>query len=113
MGLSQIPDSDDGEFTPEVLGTVSQELKDTLWTLLDTALLNGGFPINEGKAFTKRMTRILQSKLELDSLDLMPEIEPKIEDDEAPDFELGDMDGINLDDFDLDGDEFDEYIAPE
>jgi heat shock protein beta len=110
--LSQLPESDDGEFTPEVLGTVSQEVKDTLWTLLDTALLNGGFPINEGKAFTKRMTRILQSQLELDTLELMPEIEPKVEVD-PPEVELGDMDGLNLDDFadidiDADLDEFDE-----
>lgn len=108
--LSQLPESDDGEFTPDVLGTVSQELKDTLWTLLDTALLNGGFPINEGKAFTKRMTRILQSQLELDTLELMPEIEPKVEVD-PPEVELGDLEGLNLDDFadiDADLDEFDE-----
>jgi len=102
--LSQIPDGDGdaGEYTPEIMETVSQELKDTLWTLLDTALLNGGFPINEGKAFTKRMTRILKSQLGVEASDLLPEIEPKeVEEDVPPesDDDEFDLSDLNLDEF--------------
>jgi len=99
--LGEIPDD------PEKHADVSQETKDFLWSLLDTALLNGDFPINDAKAFSTRMTRMLKSQFGVESLDLLPEIEPKEEEDVAP--EPVDGDGINLDDFaseDLDFEDF-------
>ncbi len=63
---------------------LSQEMKDALWNLLDTALLNGGFPISENKAFSNRMLRAIKSQLGVDSLKLLPEIEVPFEEDEPP-----------------------------
>eukprot|EP00555_Chaetoceros_dichaeta_P003869 CAMPEP_0198249520 /NCGR_PEP_ID=MMETSP1447-20131203/1023_1 /TAXON_ID=420782 /ORGANISM="Chaetoceros dichaeta, Strain CCMP1751" /LENGTH=791 /DNA_ID=CAMNT_0043934179 /DNA_START=43 /DNA_END=2418 /DNA_ORIENTATION=+ len=82
---------------PEDDAEVSQEMKDFLWSLLDTALLNGGYTIYDAKAFSNRMTRMLKSQFDVDSLDLLPEIEPKEEEDVPP--VPMDGDGINLDDF--------------
>lgn len=53
----------------------SEETKDLAWLLHDTALLNSGFPVADAKAFSKRMYRTMSSGLNLDSLDLLPEIE--------------------------------------
>merc|ERR1740139_1064661 len=92
---------------PEDDAPVPQETKDFLWSLLDTALLNGGYPINDGKAFSTRMTRMLKAQFNVDSLDLLPEIEPKEEEDVPP--EPMDGDGINLDDFATDGVDFDDF----
>lgn len=78
----------------------SQEIRDALWTILDTALLNGGYPINEGKAFSYRMLRSIKSNLAIDSFDLLPEIDPKVEEDVPPEPEMGD--GINMEDFNMD-----------
>jgi len=103
--LEEIPeDSDDKD-------GVSQELKDFLWSLLDTALLNGGFTINDNKSFTTRMTRMLKEQFDLESLALSPEIDPpeESEEDVPPEPEGGEginMDGINLDDFDMDNLDF-------
>merc|ERR1719343_311029 len=73
--LSEIPfDVDD---FPEI----NQNLKDCLWNLLDSALLNGGYPISDNKDHTNRMIRTLKTSLSLDSLELEPEIAPKILDD--------------------------------
>jgi len=95
--LSETP-SDTDEFSE-----IDQNLKDSLWNLLDAALLNGGYPINDSKAYTNRMIRTLKTQLALDSLELEPEIEPKIEDEEPDKFDLGEHDGINIDDFGNDG----------
>ena len=85
-------DFDDDDSKPE------QTVRDALWTILDTALLNGGYPINEGKAFSYRMLRSIKSNLALDSFDLLPEIEPKVEEDVPPEVEGG---GINMEDFNM------------
>merc|ERR1712157_655884 len=100
--LEQLPEEDDFDAKD-----LPQDFRDSLWSLLDTALLNGGFPLNDGKAFTKRMIRTLKSQLAVDSLDLLPEIEPKVEEDVPPEPEL-DGDGINLDDFVADDLEFED-----
>merc|ERR1712165_612170 len=63
---------------------LSQSVKDSLWNLLDTALLNGGFPISEGKAFTNRMMRSIKSQLDVDSMQLLPEIDVPLEEDVPP-----------------------------
>jgi len=102
--LSQeIPKTDD--WKPKDL---SIELRDSLWTLFDTATLNGGYPLIESKAFTKRMARNLKMQLGLESLELLPEIDPQDVDDVPPIPDLETM-GMNMDDFaeDLDFDEFD------
>ena len=78
-----------------------QEIRDAFWTLLDTALLNGGYHINEGKAFTYRMLRSIKNNLGTESFDLLPEIDPKVEEDVPPEIDE-DAAGINLEDFDFD-----------
>jgi len=100
--LEQLPEEEDFDTKD-----LPQDFRDSLWSLLDTALLNGGFPLNDGKAFTNRMIRTLKSQLAVDSLDLLPEIEPKVEEDVPPEPEL-DGDGINLDDFVADDLEFED-----
>jgi len=78
-------------------------VRDILWNILDTALLAGGFPLAEGKAHTNRMIRSLQKQLDLESMALLPEIEPtpivEEKDDEADDAHEH-SEGINMDDFD-------------
>jgi len=63
---------------------LSQDVKDSLWNLLDTALLNGGFPISEGKAFTNRMMRSIKTLLDVESMKLLPEIDVPLEEDVPP-----------------------------
>ena len=94
---------------------VALETRDALWGLLDTALLNGGYHINEGKAFNHRMMRSIKRNLGTDSFDLLPEIDPKVEEDVPPEFDEDASGGINLEDLDklnMDGfnmDEMDEF----
>lgn len=90
--LSKVPEGEDER--PPI------EVRDSLWNLLDTGLLNGGYQINEGKAFTMRMMRSIKSNLGVESVELLPEIEPAEEEDEPPEAMGGD--GINMDDFDID-----------
>ena len=73
---------------------VALETRDALWGLLDTALLNGGYHINEGKGFNHRMMRSIKRNLGTDTFDLLPEIDPKVEEDVPPE-----ASGINLEDF--------------
>merc|ERR1712130_798643 len=84
---------------PFDLDEIDQSLKDSLWNLLDSALLNGGYSITDNKAYTNRMIRTLKRQLALDSLELEPEIAPKIVEDKPEEFDLGEHDGINVDDF--------------
>ncbi len=93
--LEQVPDVDDEEAKPPI------EVRDALWSLLDTALLNGGYPINEGKAFSLRMMRSIKRQLGVDSVDLLDEIDPPVEEDVPPEFDAANLDGLNLDDIDL------------
>lgn len=91
--LSEIP------FDLDELPEIDQSLKDSLWNLLDAALLNGGYSIIDNKAYTNRMIRTLKTQLALDSLELEPEIAPKVVEDKPEEFDLGEHDGINIDDF--------------
>merc|ERR1712038_1448304 len=75
---------------------LSQEIKDSLWNLLDTALLNGGFPISEGKAFTNRMMRSIKSQLDVDSMQLLPEIDVPLEEDLPPEIDEEAQNKANL-----------------
>merc|ERR1712195_290594 len=66
----------------------SEATKDLAWLLHDTALLNSGFPVSDAKDFSARMYRTMQNGLNLDSLDLVPEIEvPEEEDEEVEEVE--------------------------
>merc|ERR1712012_1169933 len=76
--LNEIIDFEDEDFE------VSQEVKDSMWNLLDTALLNGGFPISEGKAFSNRMLRSIKAQLGVESMKLLPEIDVPLEEDVPP-----------------------------
>merc|ERR1712038_1217335 len=64
---------------------LSQEMKDALWNLMDTALMNGGYPVSEGKGFTNRMMRTIKAQLGVDDVSLLPEIDVPLEEDVPPD----------------------------
>lgn len=92
--LEGSPDEDDESATP------ASDVEDAAWILHDMAMLNGGYPISDTLAHAKRMTKFMQSQLGVDSLKLEPEIDPPEEEEEAPDFDMDGMGGINLEDFD-------------
>lgn len=73
---------------------------DAAWMIHDMALLNGGFDISDPKAYSARMTRVLKSSLNVDSLTLEDEIDPPVEEDEPPEIDMDGLDGINLQDLD-------------
>ena len=88
--------------------TVAKEIEDAAWMLLDTATMHGGFPLQDPEAHTARITKFLQSALEVSSLDLEDEIEVPEEDEEPPEADMSDFDGLNMGDFDgLNMDAFD------
>mmetsp|Transcript_21992 Transcript_21992/g.50755 ORF Transcript_21992/g.50755 Transcript_21992/m.50755 type:complete len:810 (-) Transcript_21992:84-2513(-) len=103
--LAGTPADDDESDTA---ATVDQEIEDAAWVLYDMASLNGGFPIADTKAHSKRMMRFMQSRLAVDSMALEDEIEPPEEDDEddaddEPEMPSMDgFDGLNMDDFNID-----------
>ena len=72
-----------------------EDTKDLAEILYDTALLNSGFQMEDAKSFARRMYKLFQAGLSLDTLDLVPEIE--VPDD--PDVEPGD-DTTNIDEND-------------
>ena len=82
---------------------VTDETKDAAMMLYDMALLSGGFPIADSAGYSERMTRVLKTMLDVDSLGLDDEVDPPEEEDEPdePD-DMEGMDGINIDDFNLD-----------
>jgi heat shock protein beta len=102
--LAQVPpEIEDSEFewSPEnIKEVVPIETRDALWNLLDTALLNGGYPISEGKAFSMRMLRSIKRNLNVESVELLEEINPPVEEDVAPEIDV-DSGGINMDDFEF------------
>lgn len=90
--LAQVPpEIEDNEFewSPEkIKELVPIETRDALWNLLDTALLNGGYPISEGKAFSMRMLRSIKRNLNVESVELLEEINPPVEEDVAPEIDI-------------------------
>jgi len=94
--LESIPDEDDED------STVDTKSIDAAWMIHDTAMLNSGFQIDDVKSYSKRMTRSLQSVMEIDSLELADEIDPPEEDDEPEAFDADSMpEGMNMQDFDM------------
>merc|ERR1712187_355143 len=76
---------------------VSQEVKDLALVLLDTALLNSGFHMEDAGDFSQRMYRVMKAGLGLKTLDLVEHVEiPKEEetdeDEEADEEKLFDED---------------------
>merc|ERR1712146_433011 len=61
------------------------DTKDLAWILHDTALLNSGFSVQDAAGFSSRMYRTLKNGLNLDSLDLVPEIEVPEDEEEEED----------------------------
>merc|ERR1712025_679606 len=70
-------------------GEVSEEVKDLALVLLDTALLNSGFHMEDSKDFAARMYRVMKAGLGLESLKLHEhdEIPPESDDDDEDDEE--------------------------
>merc|ERR1712032_1690048 len=89
-------------------GEVSEEVKDLALVLLDTALINSGFHMEDSQDFSQRMYRVMKTGLGLKSLDLADHIEipkePETSDDdgEEDEEELFDDDDDDDDDYDED-----------
>merc|ERR1711920_704913 len=68
-------------------GEVSEEVKDLALVLLDTALINSGFHMEDSNDFSQRMYRVMKTGLGLKSLDLADHIEipkePETSDDDG------------------------------
>merc|ERR1712159_847135 len=56
-------------------GEVSEQVKDLALVLLDTALLNSGFHMEDSRDFSARMYRVMKAGLGLKTLDLNPHVE--------------------------------------
>lgn len=88
---------------------VAPEVEEAAWILHEMALLNGGFPLTDPEAHSKRMMKFIQSNLGVESLTLEAEPDLPEEDEEAPDLDemdfgdLGDLSDFDLDGMDLDG----------
>merc|ERR1719201_1258255 len=91
-------------------GDVSEEVKDLALVLLDTALINSGFHMEDSNDFSQRMYRVMKTGLGLKSLDLADHIEipkePETSDDD------GEEDEEELFDDDDDDDDDDDEDAP-
>merc|ERR1711862_413719 len=72
-------DDDDEPFT------VSSEVLDSAWMLFDIATMNGGFSIVNPESHSERVTSYIQQALGVESLELEPEIDPPIEDEDEED----------------------------
>ena len=81
---------------------VSKEVEEAAWLLHDMAMLNGGFQLSDTEAHTKRMMNYLQDQLAVDTLELEAEVDPPEEEEEAPEIDIDNLDGMNMADFDMD-----------
>ncbi|EED92477.1 heat shock protein Hsp90 [Thalassiosira pseudonana CCMP1335] len=88
--LESLPEDEDAE--------VPSSVKDSAWILFDTATMSGGFPIRDPKKYAARMTRVLKSNLEVDSLTLADEIDPPEEFDmpDMADFDMADLEDLDM-----------------
>lgn len=93
------PPEDHNEDDAAYLG--SPEAEDLAWILYDMATLKSGFDLTNSTNYGARMLRLLQKQLDIDSMDLEEEIDPPIEEDEAPKGD-DDLDGLNTEDFNFD-----------
>lgn len=79
---------------------VPKETEDAAWLLFDMATMHGGFPLSDPEAHAARMTKYVQSTLQVESLDLEEELDPPVDDEEPPELDMADFDGLNMGDFD-------------
>ena len=63
---------------------VDENVEDAAWILHEMALLNGGFPLSDPEGHTQRMMKFMQSQLGVDSLELAPEPDLSVLEEEAP-----------------------------
>merc|ERR1712072_1254552 len=82
-----------------------QETKDLAWVMHDTALLNSGFNMDAPKDFAGRMYRLIKGGLNLDSLDLVDEIEVPEEEEEEEDEEEEEEEDADAEEAGDDGEE--------
>jgi len=81
---------------------VTDEAKDAALLMYDMALLSGGFPIDDTSGYSDRMTRVLKTVLDVESTALEDEVDPPEEEEEPDEPEADAIDGINMEDFNLD-----------
>merc|ERR1712048_1299708 len=84
---------------------VPEEVKDMAMVLLDTALLNSGFHMEDSGDFSQRMYRVMKSAFGLESLDLVDHVEVPDEPETADDEGEEDEEELFDDDDDDDDDE--------
>jgi len=60
----------------------SESAKNTAWLLYDTALLNSGFQMEDSGEFSGRMFSLMKQALNLDSLELVKDIEVPVDEDD-------------------------------
>lgn len=69
-------------------GDESEDTKDYAAMLFDSALLNSGFSMDDPRKFAQRAYRLMRSGMQLDSLELEPEIEVPDEEEEEEEEEI-------------------------
>merc|ERR1712008_240064 len=77
--LEGVPEEDSEE------AVVAPEVEEAAWILYEMALLNGGYQLMDPEAHSKRMMKIVQSNLGVESLTLEAEPDLPEEEEEAPD----------------------------
>merc|ERR1712151_108382 len=87
---------------------VPEEVKDMAMVLLDTALLNSGFHMEDSGDFSQRMYRVMKSAFGLKSLDLVDHVEVPEEPETADDDGEEDEEELFDDDDDKDDDDDDD-----
>lgn len=75
----------------------SEDTRDLALVMLDTALLNSGFQLEDPSVFAARMFKLMKAGLNLESDDLLPEIEVLEDDEEDEDDEDEDVDMVEID----------------
>ena len=89
---------------------LDSDTTDMMEVLFDSALLTSGFSMDDPDAFAARMLRVMKSSMNIDSLDLAPEIEvPEDELEEEDEDDEGEYDdeeeGDEVDDDEAEGDD--------
>lgn len=79
--LEGAPPEDDEDFK------VDSQIEDAAWILHEMALLNGGFPLSDPEAHTKRMMKFMQSQLGVKSMALAPEPDLSVQEEVPPELE--------------------------
>merc|ERR1712207_1913 len=70
---------DEDSFEPD------SNASDLAWMIHDSAVLNSGYNIQDIPEYTKRVTRVLKSQMDIDEIVLEDEIDPPIEEEEEDD----------------------------